>query len=304
MSTPPSSPPATTPQSVTEGENENATPNRFVPQCFLLDFYPKFVNANAKKEYPNFAKFNTNPATSINLLMNRGKGFAINQLTPAQLSLLVPKFRLFKIRGESEKEFYFDDATSKISDIGQARSSTKSGMRVDGKGRPIAVGFKSFTWEDIGTDPGNQGAAFKAELTIALANMDSLFARRNGVAIAELLNVYPGKKAKVDEKYDPAVVRCDVGWSLGTKASKGLSKNIIKAINASTISLFLSLKNHDLTINDNGTLELKVEYIASTETKVRSPSSDIFFDATASNNADWDRAQLLEKQLQDQYVSS
>ena len=280
-------PNAPTPATVTGGDNPTATPNRFVPQCFLLDFYPKFVRANSSTPYSQFSKLNCNPATGINVLMNKGQGFALNQLTPAQLSLLVPKFRLYKVvtkgqRQLDQKEFYFDDTTM----VPDRASRQILKMRTNPRGRPHAVGFKSFAWEDLGTDPGNQGAAFKAELTLVFANMDSLFNRENGVAAVDLLNAGPSVTPKY--KDSQTKIRVDVGWTLGKSAANNIGnlapdggvsqKDILKAINSSTVSFFLSLAKHELSINENGTIELKIEYIASTDTLLRSPASDIFFD--------------------------
>ena len=76
-------------------ENEE-NPKRFSPQCFLLDFYKEFSETNADVSYENFVKINVEPSDVVNTLMNKGNAFALNDLTPAQMSNLVPKFRLYK----------------------------------------------------------------------------------------------------------------------------------------------------------------------------------------------------------------
>ena len=153
---------------------------KYSEQEFLLEFYDKICSVEQKsRNYGNFAKINVENAKAVNALMNRKAGFSLNELTPAQMSLLVPKFRLEKVRTNGNNiekigEFRFDDTTHSVEKMlrGPGNSFTKA------KGKTDIVGLESFTWEDLGSLPGYTGVTFKANLSLVLSNMTSLFTEK------------------------------------------------------------------------------------------------------------------------------
>ena len=266
-------------------ENEE-NPKRFSPQCFLLDFYKEFSETNADVSYENFVKINVEPSDVVNTLMNKGNAFALNDLTPAQMSNLVPKFRLYKIYADGkEKEFYFDDATS-IENLGSGKTKTKRSKQATSE-KIDAVGLKSFTWEDLGTNPANQGLSFKASLVVSCPTMQSLFIKsKNGLSFDELICPKGRNKTNENPEYvgKDNRIRADVGWSIPGSFSTtpeiwGTAKQRQKlkdAIRSSQVSLYLNLTQHELSINEDGTIELSVEFMASLEAGLFSPRSDLF----------------------------
>ena len=255
-------------------ENEE-NPKRFSPQCFLLDFYKEFSEINADISYENFVKINVEPSDVVNTLMNKGNAFALNDLTPAQMSNLVPKFRLYKIYADGkEKEFYFDDATS-IENLGSGKTKTKRSKQATSE-KIDAVGLKSFTWEDLGTNPANQGLSFKASLVVSCPTMQSLFIKsKNGLSFDELICPKGRNKTNENPEYvgKDNRIRADVGWNIPGSFSTtpeiwGTTKQRQKlkdAIRSSQVSLYLNLTQHELSINEDGTIELSVEFMASLE---------------------------------------
>jgi len=296
-------------------DDEEENPKRFSPQCFLLDFYKNFTAHNKEQGYENFIKINEEPSQVINRLLNKKDGFALNELTPAQMSNLVPKFRLYKMYASGEdKEFYFDDHTS-IENLGASGTKTTyskyQDFNINPSTKPIAVGLKSFTWEDLGTNPANQGLSFKASLVLSCPSMQSLFVKsRNGLSFDELICPAGRKKTKENPEYDNKHnrVRADVGWvvpsSLHTTPEIWGSKikELKSAIEASQISLYLSLTSHELSINEDGTIELSIEFMASLEAGMFSPRSDLFYlGRDKSERLDFERTNISnqEKALAD-----
>jgi len=298
-------------------DDEEENPKRFSPQCFLLDFYKSFTAHNKDQSYGSFIKINEEPSQVVNKLLNKKDGFAFNELTPAQMSNLVPKFRLYKTYASGEdKEFYFDDHTS-IESLGASGTKTTyskyQDFNISPSTKPIAVGLKTFTWEDLGTNPANKGLTFKANMVVSCPSMQSLFVKsRNGLSFDELICPGGRKKTKENPEYDNKHnrFRADVGWVVpssfhttpeiwGTKEKQDELKS---AINASQISLFLNTQKHELSINEDGTIELSMEFMASLEAGMFSPKSDLFYlgkiETTMIKNHK-ENIKRLEKQIQD-----
>lgn len=280
-------------------DDEEENPKRFSPQCFLLDFYKSFTAKNEGQSYGNFVKINVEPSEVINKLLNKKDGFKLNDLTTAQMSNLVPKFRLYKVYASGEdKEFYFDDHTS-IENLGASGTKTTyskyQDFNINHSTKPLAVGFKNFTWEDLGTNPANQGLSFKASLVLSCPSMQSLFVKsRNGLSFDELICPPSRKKTKENPEYDNKHnrIRADVGWVVpssfhttpeiwGTADNR---KKLKSAIEASQISLYLNLTSHELSINEDGTIELSIDFMASLEAGMFSPRSDLFYLGKSQND--------------------
>jgi len=269
-----------------EEDEKDPNPQRFLPQCFLMDFYKKFAGMNESYSYRNLCKINGNSTFSMNKLLDRKDAFSINDLTPHQQSLLIPSFSLTKIyEDDSEKEFLFDDYTD-ISTI--TRTNQDNTLRLDGRGKPNAVGFVSFSWDDEGSNPANTGMIFKASLKLVAADIASLFfvPSPNHPPFSELLqqDATP-KKAKLNPKFDAkaSTIRVDVGWKLSPSLLNGELfpgvdlDSMQNAIMNSRITLFLSLMTHDLSIKENGGIEITIEYKARTDSVLSSPASNILY---------------------------
>lgn len=273
-------------------ENQE-NPKRFSPQCFLLDFYKSFVAHNKDTTYGNYVKINVEPSDVINRLLNKKSSFALNDLTPAQMSSLVPHFRLYKMYADgTEKEFYFSDHTS-IENLGASGTKTKynkyQDFNINSTNKPLAVGFESFSWEDLGTNPANQGLSFKASLSLIAPTMQSLFVKsKNGLSFDEIICPVERKKTSSNPEYDNKHnrLRADVGWKVPNSfettpeiwGADSQTRNKIKnAIKASQVSLYLNLTSHELSIQEDGTIGLSVEFMASLEAGLFSPKSDLFY---------------------------
>jgi hypothetical protein len=244
----------------------------------------------------------------LNELNNRNLAFPLNDLTPSVLSNLVPKFRLYKTYKDGKsKEFKFDDFTD-IGTLGKSLTLTSKdskknilSMKVN---KPVVAGFKSFTWEDLATNPANQGLSFKANLVLTFSSMQALFREsENGLRFADLLNLPASGKAKTNESYDMANnrIRADVGWSIPSSATLNnmnltaeQKEKLYKAIEASQRSFYLNLTSHDLTINEDGVIELSISYVAALDASLISPASDLFYLGEEQNQASRELKRIIK----------
>ena len=106
--------------------------------------------------------------------------------------------------------------------------------------------------------------------------MQSLFIKsKNGLSFDELICPKGRNKTNENPEYvgKDNRIRADVGWSIPGSFSTtpeiwGTAKQRQKlkdAIRSSQVSLYLNLTQHELSINEDGTIELSVEFMASLE---------------------------------------
>ncbi len=122
--------------------------------------------------------------------------------------------------------------------------------------------------------------------------------------------------------YDPRdfEIKACVGWStppnfaqivneMSTSRERGpdYGKQLQAAINSTRLALFLTITTHELTFNENGSVDLVVNYQARLSGLARSPAADIFAGGTTLQNdlADVDsKLENINKQLKREMESS
>ena len=125
--------------------------------------------SGATRTYSNFTPVMTaNPGTLINKLV-AGKGLAqLFNLSPAQMSAVMPKMRFYKMVFMGP-----DDRIGVAHEFTFRQSYPPEDVRTminDRKGRGTGVGIKSFNWELIGTNTAEVENNIKAELTLYFQN--------------------------------------------------------------------------------------------------------------------------------------
>ena len=162
-------------------EDKNEQKILFDDQSFLWDFIKVFKN---KSRYRNFIKLkDKQPGLTFNKLYGEGAN-ALGSLTTAQISSLVPKFKLYKeIKNGNEitnLEFPFNKFTTQESILESALS------------RGSDVGFISVNWDDTGVNPFSVGVSFSGNMVLKFSSFESLFKMRDSgdgqLAFADLLN--------------------------------------------------------------------------------------------------------------------
>ena len=257
---------------------------KFNEQGFLLDFFEETVYHNVDDKgqpylYPNFVQLTDPSAGIMNRLLVSQNPNILWKLTTAQMALMVPYIAIYKVVNGQQKRFQFDDYT-KISDI----------TRSTGRGRGEDVGLISFTWDDHGTNPDNTGMSFEASMKLKFQSFDGLFKTRGGgIKFSDLLvppGVTRGNKDEALEKVGGANRRIDerdfqikatLGWSTPDDPGNVVFTNpkTRSSINDTKVSLLLTLYKHELEVNEDGSIELTINYMAAIEGFLRSPQADL-----------------------------
>jgi len=144
---------------------------QFDEQAFLLDNIARLKNWDAKGDepykYKHFLQLHDNdPRITLNKLSGMGLD-ALNEVTTAQLSGLVPHLRLFKTITEGKKttniEFPFDKFT------------TMDSITSSREGRGTAAGIMQIDWKDTGGQPATQGKSFTGKLKLHFQSLEAIF---------------------------------------------------------------------------------------------------------------------------------
>jgi hypothetical protein len=276
---------------------------RFDEQAFLIDFYKEFVHLNTTT-YKNFLQVEGDPSYVMSKIFakdfqvkssKRSKDVKLSPffyLSTLQLSALIPKIRIYKITyknknenkgfaeytGIEEQEFYFNDYTTPDSILKSNRQ------------RGTDIGIQSFSWEDAGTNEVESGVFFNANLRIYLQNAESFgLVRGGGLKISDLLlpsgRTSKEKKAAAKKNartanpiYDDREfqIKAIVGWAVPDGSNKLFSKAERDAIKKLQISFFLTSPRHEIEFNEDGSVTLSLDYIASIDARMRSKHFDLF----------------------------
>ena len=252
--------------------------NRFDEQAFLLDFFEETVDANANHGYSQFIQLTGDPTGVVNKISSLGAGGFLKFKTH-QLALLVPQVRIIKVYHEgknkkSEQEFRFDDYTT-IESITQSR------------GRGSDAGLVSFAWNDMGTNPGDSGLSFEATLKLKFQSFEALFKDRGGYKFADLVVPAKGKSRKSEstslggkkiynDKYFQ--IKAIVGWAEpNDPGRKVFSSDELKMIRNLKTTFLLTLTTHDLDIQEDGSFDLTLSFMAAIEGRILSSRADLLY---------------------------
>jgi len=302
-----------------DGQPVDATPTRVgqanIPKHWATgaDQPERYPDGSIKFDlgwpYRNFTVLRGNPHTVTNTLLAKEGIEDILDITPAELSLLTPKIRFFKVflggaRGQNRlpeaiKEVEFPFRTySDISMLTKQKPGSGVGIEsvsytlqgsnfatakklVDVKARFYFRSMKDFT-EKI-----------SATATVGRTKHDLELSFMDLVAYARGLGPDPAKELKVG---DPSnfLLKVVLGWSLirnpGTSAvipSSKRRKQIRKALSKSTMVLFINATGFSYSFNDDGSMTADVTYGGYLENALDSLNLDIFGLKTAQS-AYWD----------------
>ena len=265
---------------MTKTANKNQYSNRVrrAEQCWLLANIKDLVDYNSEESPKKTGKhaFNTHHislgnATSMEEIL--GKHFigdevaALFQISTEQLSALIPKIRIFrvdlekngKVKKGSTKEFFFPQHVEKkeVNEMLTGRSD-----------RFGEAGIKSVSWNLLGGTPAD--ATRYVQVT-----MDFLFSSIQ--TLAQIPYATGDKKANDVSYFDlfrrignnSYRLRLDVGWSIPPQKmhlfQKGDGPDVLKALKKINKTLWLHLKDHELNFRQDGSVEVKIEYISSLE---------------------------------------
>ena len=262
------------------------------------------INSARATSYDNFISIDSpDPSTMVSELFSKGDSDILFNMTSADLSQLVPEIRIYKVYPDKDNlkiirktiEIPFDTHIHH-QDISQI-TATKAGR---GRG----VGIKSFSWSSEGSDKhlGNF-FIYKASLKLYLQSIEELFApivtaelddRGNQVQV-RLTDLFTQSRtylAEGKEDYSSSRVyneqyfriKAVVGWYIpkNVKFESFKKKSNIDALRTALektqTMLELSIVNHEIDFQDDGSAFLTLNYVASAEAAAKDPTeSNIFF---------------------------
>ena len=280
---------------------------RFQKQCFLafnmLDILSKIReipgrNTITVPQYHTVLVGDAAPADITSLIVSRPDIHQLLNAKPFLLSYFMPQVRLYKVFGNPrdedrtrEIEFVFSDhvTESRVRDILTNRA-----------GRGDGVGLLSFNWEFLGVNPAEVENNIKASLKLHFNNMrdfeeeridpgTDLKYRFSDLIIAEPLyqvNASDPSFPAIQRAFNPNFFRLKVvaGWTLPRESEEARAlfeesgvnfDDLVDLVKLNKKVLYLNLISHDLSFNDDGTLDLTVDYQAMIEGVFSSPRSDI-----------------------------
>ena len=298
-------------------------------QCVLMTLLPQIAEVrgasplNKNVVMASSTSADSTTETLMQKLVVEPKFAGFYSLSPAKLSALVPKIKLFfefnKIRKSpgAEPSAIKNPMTIEIpfrSNITDDVMDMNSGWGTSPRGNPVSVGqggysrghvaadligehqellknsdsrgygagLKSFEWDFHGKTLFTADKDIRAKLKLYFASFDEFVAHR--ILDADIIN-YTGTR---DEDtiwfrysdlaaYDGSILdnlsytlKAEVGWSWTAelanhyKENLGFTEGELDAIKHSTQTMMLRKTTHTIDINDDGTVDVAIEYIAST----------------------------------------
>ena len=264
---------------------------QFNGQCFLIQNMssiasrrrlgggtPGLAPSSFKYISPIFSSSTYKPEQVYSKVTATKSSNAIANFTPAQMAMLVPKIRIYKLVYEAiadgdtlridrgiepdSQEILFDDftRTSQLDDILAHRG-----------GRVSGIGIKNFKWSLKGVNPAEVDANITAELVIHFNDVSVLTRNAPGEASFLDLILYNPSSLSLDDfpgnvfHYDGQFfeIQAVVGWAAPPGSHNDLfNASDLEAIRESQTPLYLQLTKHQFDFNQDGSADLKINYRA------------------------------------------
>tara|TARA_Y100001973_G_C5207802_1_gene342916 strand:+ start:489 stop:2900 length:2412 start_codon:yes stop_codon:yes gene_type:complete len=256
---------------------------RFISQCYLLSNLDRFIGVTPYGR-TNLIPVQGDPSTFLGKALSRSKMERfLEQVSPAELSALVPKIRIFKVEknnitnGFREVELHFDDYTSEQ----DLAAITKTRF-----GRGSGVGMKSCYISYDGTNPAESTRMVNVRLNMFFAKIEDMLRGQAG-SISFIDLIRPKKETKDPSKLtqNEHQIRLEVGWAIppsGHALFQG-QKELREAIADSTLSLFLTLREHQLSFEQDGRVNMAIDFIGRIEATTNSSNFNIFPDPSGGD---------------------
>jgi hypothetical protein len=295
-----------------EALDENAVKNmqKFYKQCALMMNIKKLrddYEDTIKQKYTNAAydgrfcviksgESKPNQETILTKLISSQHQQKLFELEPWQVSSLTPKLGLFKILDSGngntkEVEFEFE-RTSKIDRQevkGQDYTSPATTFMGSDFDKGNGVGVKEFSIEFAGTNPAEARNDIKATLKLFFQTFTDFirYRKSKGGTAADVyryadLVIQPkpnknsttayGQDVTNKRAYDAAFyrIRADLGYYVPDFADKDLKD----AIEHQNKSFMLTMVDHDISFNKDGSVGITIEYRAYLESLLKMPRLD------------------------------
>ena len=290
-----------------------------VSQCALLLNIKKLKQANRddillniKDDYHNSMPYDErfimvenpdNNLSAINKMLANKDLSPMFDLENSEIAKLVPKIRLFKQSpdAQDETEFIFAQAE----DVNRQRNFSIKGPTFfkNDFDKGSGAGIKEFSFAFNGTSPATSRNDVECSLKLFFQSFSDFVRERkdyngNKYRFVDLvLQPDPGKKSMNDDfisrlEYRPDyyIIRAEVGYYIPDDFSIEKKNAIMK----SNSSLVLTMVDHDIDIQNDGTVEITISYRAYIETALKS----FRYDALATPEISKRRIQRLKQYIE------
>lgn len=255
----------------------------------MLWNWSTLTKANASATYENMAIIEGEPSDVINKLISQPGLDRLFQLKPFENAALVPLIKLYKTTygdSESTQEIKFNNVLSNQSI--ESIMSTKTG-RGDG------IGIKSVSYDLQGGSTTGGAALVKkgvtqVSITFTFQNLEMLVQREGGgPALIDLVTFPPGSTTKKAPKcaegspidftnvFDAGKFAIKLVYGYATPDSSAVDQGLKSIIENSATTLLLNLSRHELDFKQDGTVELKCQYMGYSDSMMSRPEADIFY---------------------------
>lgn len=233
-----------------------------------------------------------NPDTILNKIKSIKGAKNLLEIKPHEVSALTPTIRLFKQYYDSEGaeprevEYKFNSFVDPIDDL--------QSMLLDSNQRGVGVGIKSFSYTLAGVSPATAKNDIRADLEIYAQNFNELYKDRAGIdnlgnvqsyRIIDLLFLEPKYRyleegdSRKQRKFNPNFYETKVvgGWA-ATGGGAMINSDLNAALKQTQLPMHLIVTNHSFSFNDDGSILLKISFIARIDSIMSDARSDILFD--------------------------
>ena len=323
---------------------DNYAQRRIYEQCLLMHYLTSNVEGaalakddpdgrglsdmNKSCKYTSFIPVEGSPTEMMSILTGRGAVESILDLTPFQLSFLVPKVRLYKtyVAEDFSKswdvELKFADNISGIIEgvpsilTGDDHRADRVQRMLESRaGRGTGVGITGFSWKYEGTNPAEAANLLSANLSIHFNDMQELFQKRGPFSVPIQPYQKDGENVVMQEDcfyqyvdlimrsastqttpivaegatttepdsnyckwqwlYAPSYfeLKAVVGWNF--KQGAPFNDEQLQALNSASVILYLTIVDHVISYNEDGTMSLEISYKAAIEGVLDDTNTDL-----------------------------
>ena len=233
----------------------------------------------------------------ISNLISSANEQVLFQLKPYQMTQLTPKIRLFKVYEQAgageikEVEFLFDRQMTLSRDKVQGREYTSPATNFMSAefDKGSGVGLKEFSFEFNGTTVAESRNDIKATLKMFFQTFSDFTRYRQGYGkdkyrfVDLIIQPTPDEKQNSfgisvshDRQYEPQFyrVRAEVGYYIPDQSNKDFTDAERKALRISNKSFFLTMVDHDISFNKDGSVSMSITYRAYLEAALKHPRLD------------------------------
>jgi|TARA_Y100000996_G_scaffold295325_4_gene233742 hypothetical protein len=266
-----------------EEESDKLT---FDQQCFLMDYSDILsrINREGACKYKNYhcleVGADEGPYDAIAVLTGRDNLTGFVEMTPHQQSLLQPRVRLFKVTPgvgdteDTEEEFMFRDFTD---------PDAIAAITADATGRGGGIGLKEFGWEFAGTNPAEAERVINVNMKLYFQTVNDLKGNwetksagdGSTPSFLELILIPPGTGQVDKNGTEYYKVKAVVGWAM--PEGDIIEDSLKRQIATMQMVMYLNIITHEIAINEDGSLEVDCEYVASLEEALNSPAADVLY---------------------------